>query len=617
MKKNKYISKILLVAFLAIGLFSCTNGFEEMNQNPNNFDDATPESLFTGAVISTLDLVGGEMNDQMYNNYASYYGGKGGQFPKFFFTDSGVNQYWRRFYINILTNTQKIIDTYSDDPKYANRVHIAKIWKSYVYSILVSTFGPVPYVDTLGSRITTTYASEEVIYTAILDMLKAAGDGIDVSATGDKLSSDPVFNGNNLMWKKFANTLRLKIALRIAGGFSALAEKHGKEVMANEAGLISSNAENIAMKWETNQQNWSFNYARYVYLDAADDVVPFVNFHYILNMKTYRDPRLKVIVEPSTDPITIRDTIVKSSTDLSRLIVTYPVAYFGRPTGGLVTPANWDMNADRNILNGLSNNRYCRPSKALFMAADMKYYIVTYAELNFMCAEAKLNGWGGNKTAEQYYYAGIDASFEQYGVSGAITTKGDLNLTAYKAQDGVRWSGPDSVDFDGDRDLFGAVTSYISTNPMDKIVRQLWLTSYNQGHDIWCLQKRTRLLPLIPNFSTDTSLGLVFADMPERMVYPSSEIGINNAGYRAAIQFLGGNELNTPLKMNKSYTPVDWNNLKNLKYRDNVGKTNDIKFNIEFALFYGISQKEFIDRGLVEGKGKDYEIIGTLPPALP
>jgi hypothetical protein len=109
----------------------------------------------------------------------------------------------------------------------------------------------------------------------------------------------------------------------------------------------------------------------------------------------------------------------------------------------------------------------------------------------------------------------------------------------------------------------------------------------------------------------------VFSNIPERMVYPSSEIGINNAGYRAAIQFLGGNELNTPLKMNKSYTPVDWNNLKNLKYRDNVGKTNDIKFNIEFALFYGISQKEFIDRGLVEGKGKDYEIIGTLPPALP
>ena len=249
MKKNKYIRKVFFVAFLAIGTFSCTDGFEDMNENPNNFNVATPEALLAGAVKSTVDLVGGEMNDQMYNNYASYYGGKGGQFPKFFYTDPGADQYWRRFYVNILKNTQEIIDNYSDDPKYANRVHIAKIWKSYVYSVLVSTFGPVPYVDALGSNTTTTYTSEEAIYIAILDMLKAAGEGITV--TGDKLITDPVFNGNNLMWKKFANTLRLKIALRISEGFPTLAQKHGAEVMANEAGLISSNTENIALKWET------------------------------------------------------------------------------------------------------------------------------------------------------------------------------------------------------------------------------------------------------------------------------------------------------------------------------------------------------------------------------
>ena len=130
MKTNSFKNKIFLVAFLAIGMFSCTDGFEDMNENPNNFEVTSAESLLTGAVISTLDLVGGDLNDQMFNNYASFYGGKGGQFPKFFYTDSGVDQYWRRFYINILTNTQKIIDDYSADPKYANRVHIAKIWKS-------------------------------------------------------------------------------------------------------------------------------------------------------------------------------------------------------------------------------------------------------------------------------------------------------------------------------------------------------------------------------------------------------------------------------------------------------------------------------------------------------
>jgi hypothetical protein len=588
MKKNKYIIKVFLVVFLAIGLFSCTDGFEEMNQNPNNFDDATPESLFTGAVISTLDLVGGEMNDQMYNNYASFYGAKGGQFPKFFYTESGVDQYWRRFYINILTNTQKIIDTHSADPKYANRVHIAKIWKSYVYSILVSTFGPVPYIDSLGSNTTTTYASEEVIYTAILDMLKAAGDGIDVSATGDKLSSDPVFNGNNLMWKKFANTLRLKIALRIAVGFPALAEKHGKEVMNDEAGLISSNAENIAMKWEKIQQNWSFNYARYVNLQTPDDVTPFVNFHYILNMKTYYDPRLKVIVEPSTNPIEITEFLYKDKTISEETIrVRYKVPYFGRPSGGTTALADWGLvnNLDTpNILEGISNNRYCKPNKDLFMAQDMKYYIVTYAELNFMLAEANLIFLGNDAKARQYYEAGIDASFQQYGVSSEVEI--------YKKRPGIEWG----TYFVGDKDLFGIVNSgfkkTIPTNTkldnLEKIVRQLWLTSYNQGHDIWCLQKRTRLLPLIPNFSPDTSVGGQFVDIPERMIYPTSEIGLNNAGYVSALQSLGGNKLNTPLKMNKLST-----------LSPNYWIKRPAAFNQEFARnFYGESVSDLIAKGV-------------------
>ena len=587
MEKNKYISKVFLVVFLAIGLFSCTDGFEEMNQNPNNFDDATPESLFTGAVISTLDLVGGEMNDQMFNNYASFYGAKGGQFPKFFYTESGVDQYWRRFYINILTNTQKIIDTYSDDPKYSNRVHIAKIWKSYVYSVLVSTFGPVPYIDSLGSNTTTTYASEEAIYTAILDMLKAAGDtegGIDVSATGDKLSSDPVFNGNNLMWKKFANTLRLKIALRISKGFPALAEKHGKEVMANEGGLISSNAENIAMKWEKIQQNWSFNYARYVNLQTPDDVTPFVNFHYILNMKTYYDPRLKVIVEPSANPIEITEFLYKDKAISEETIrVRYKVPYFGRPTGGTTALADWGLvnNLDTpNILEGISNNRYCKPNKDLFMAQDMKYYIVTYAELNFMLAEANLIFLGNDAKARQYYEAGIDASFEQYGVSSEVEI--------YKKRPGIEWG----TYFVGDFDLFKIVNSgfkkTIPTNTnldnLEKIVRQLWLTSYNQGHDIWCLQKRTRLLPLIPNFSPDTSVGGQFVDIPERMIYPTSEIGLNNAGYVSALQSLGGNKLNTPLKMNKLST-----------LPPNYWIKRPAAFNQEFARkFYGESVSDLI-----------------------
>ena len=158
----------------------------------------------------------------------------------------------------------------------------------------------------------------------------------------------------------------------------------------------------------------------------------------------------------------------------------------------------WGLNQNDNILNGLANRRFSRPKLDLFMAQDMSYNIITYAEINFIKAEAQHKGWGGSRSAEQYYYEGIDASFQQYGATG---------VTEYKNRAGIQW-GTSSV---GDRGLFGVVTSGISNDPLDKITRQRWLASYNQGHDIWCMQKRTRALPLIDQFAPDGATGLDYA----------------------------------------------------------------------------------------------------------
>jgi hypothetical protein len=95
-------------------------------------------------------------------------------------------------------------------------------------------------------------------------------------------------------------------------------------------------------------------------------------------------------------------------------------------------------------------------------------------------------------------------------------------------------------------------------------------------------------LPLIPNFSPDTSVGAQFVDIPERMIYPTSESGLNNAGYIAAIQALGGNKLNTPLKMNKLST-----------LSTNYWINRPAAFNQEFARnFYGESESDLIAKGV-------------------
>jgi len=577
MNKNKNYINLKLSLLIILFSMSCTNDFEEINTNEFIFNEASPEALFTGVVKNTLDLVGGTMNDQMFNTYASFYGGKGGQFNRYFYTEQALDQFWKRFYVNILKNNQDIIDSYSSDSNYSNRVTIAKIWKSYVYSILVSTFGPVPYQEALQGKNAAAYNSEEIIYTDILAELKSAFENLDIS--GDTLAQDPIFNGDLTKWKKFANSLRLKIALRISEGFPALAEQHGSDAMANEGSLISSNDENASMKWGLEQENWSFNYSRYVFVEANDDVVPFMNLHFLLNLKTYKDPRLFKLVEPSNDPITITDVVFRSGSTTEQITVEYELPYFGRPLGGNAGVEGWNLNQNDNILNGLANRRFSRPKLDVFMAADMSYNIITYSEINFIKAEAQLKGWGGSKTGEEYYYDGIEASFQQYGATG---------FTDYKNTAGIQW-GTTSV---GDRGLFGVVTSGISNDPIDKITRQRWLASYNQGHDIWCMQKRTRTLPLIDQFAPDGATGLDYAPLPERLVYPPlSEGGLNNAAYQDAILNLGGNTLYNELQMNTSYDPIQWETL--------VPELNQ-----DFGThFYGDSEDDLIAEGI------DYTII--------
>ena len=577
MNKNKNYINLKLSLLIILFSMSCTNDFEEINTNEFIFNEASPEALFTGVVKNTLDLVGGTMNDQMFNTYASFYGGKGGQFNRYFYTEQALDQFWKRFYVNILKNNQDIIDSYSSDSNYSNRVTIAKIWKSYVYSILVSTFGPVPYQEALQGKNAAAYNSEELIYTDILAELKSAFENLDIS--GDTLAQDPIFNGDLTKWKKFANSLRLKIALRISEGFPALAEQHGSDAMANEGSLISSNDENASMKWGLEQENWSFNYSRYVFVEANDDVVPFMNLHFLLNLKTYKDPRLFKLVEPSNDPITITDVVFRSGSTTEQITVEYELPYFGRPLGGNEGVEGWNLNQNDNILNGLANRRFSRPKLDVFMAADMSYNIITYSEINFIKAEAQLKGWGGSKTGEEYYYDGIEASFQQYGATG---------FTDYKNRAGIQW-GTTSV---GDRGLFGVVTSGISNDPIDKITRQRWLASYNQGHDIWCMQKRTRTLPLIDQFAPDGATGLDYAPLPERLVYPPlSEGGLNNAAYQDAILNLGGNTLYNELQMNTYYDPIQWETL--------VPELNQ-----DFGThFYGDSEDDLIAEGI------DYTII--------
>jgi hypothetical protein len=544
MKKIKsHIVKIILLVLIGMG--ACTDKFEEINTNPNAFNEVAPETLLAGAIKNSLDLIGGEMNLWYGYHNARYAGSTGGHASLGFWTTTTNNDgYWNRLFVLILNNTQRVLVEYGDDPLYKNRVELAKIWQSYVYSVIVGAYGPVPYDEAFNGSPAVAYNSEEEIYTGILTQLKESSEAITLD--GDYLTMDPLFNGDNSKWIKFANTLRLKIALRCSSGFPDLALKHVGEVMANEDGLINSNADNVVQHWGEDEENWSFFYKQFVNL--GQNYIPKMNHMFMLYMKSYYDPRVSVYAAPAELPYLFTDTLGVSASDPTHVAVQYYVPYLGAPLAGSKTPDEWDMQNEKNPLSNLDVERNYSFYNSSYFEADASYNLIIAAETSFMKAEAALRGWGGSKSAEMYYNEGIDLSFEQLGLSAGSAT--------YKSRDGIKWG----TESEGHLNFCSIASSSIANDPMEKIMVQRWLATFNQGLDAWFLQKRTRAFDWPPHFKANQLTGKKYVDNMERVIYATNELSLNGVHYNYALQnYLQGDDHTlTRLQTSVVYEPIDY-----------------------------------------------------------
>lgn len=553
---------------------ACTDDFEEVNSDPNSFQVVPPANVMAGVMKNTLDLVGGQMNNWMYLGYGHYAGGLAGNSLHGFGIFQGfVSTYWETFYTDILKETEEIIDLYGDDPQFANRVYTARIWQAYVYSVMVSTWGAVPKSDALNLNTSITYDDEAAIYEDILTTLEEAAQNMTVD--GDMLGGDPLYNGNNALWIKFANTLRLKIGLRVSEAYPELAQRHVTAAVGS-GNLIDELSEGAALQWGTELANISYMYDR-TEVNNIERFMPKVNDQFMMYLTTYRDPRTNAFADPSRAGYVFEDELLPAGGGEEKQAVVYSVFYLGEPLGSASTLPEWNLNPNDNPLMGNRIENYSLFGFEHFRARDMEYVIISASETHFMLAEAALKGWGVSAgQAQGFYEQGIRLSFAKYDLDGA---------DAYLAQDGVRWDSPAT---EGKLNFVSIVRSSIPADNFGKIVVQRWLAMFHQGHDAWCLQRRTRVLPWAPHLSPAVDAGVDFLEYPERMTYPLTEESLNPVGYAAAVAMQGPDQLLTPLDINREYTPAAWDQL-------------NAEFTTDFTSeFYGPSIDDLIARGMVE-----------------
>jgi hypothetical protein len=298
MKIYNYKISILLMAIVLM-ITGCTSSFNQVNTDPDN---PSAESVpATNILAYSLRYSADNMFDSWFDLNESE--GFSGQIAKWMYNDEGyysfrptVNtQSWNVCYYTV-SNLQAIINKSTEG---SNMWAVATIFQCQIFQVISDRWGNVPYSDALklANGVTKpTYDKQSNIYPDLLKRLKTAVNALD--ATGDKLGDgDVLLNGNIAAWKKYGNSLRLRIAARIANIDPSDAKSTFEEILGNPTTypVLESNTDNVFFQWKN---EYPEPYADY-FLTRPNEYG--VSKLMIETLKGTNDPRLSVYAKPTTN----------------------------------------------------------------------------------------------------------------------------------------------------------------------------------------------------------------------------------------------------------------------------------------------------------------------------
>ncbi|MGI4021385.1 MAG: SusD/RagB family nutrient-binding outer membrane lipoprotein [Janthinobacterium lividum] len=381
--KNLYI-KTVLTGLLFINLTSCKKDLVEVNQNPNASQNAQPDYLLTAATKVTVDTYWGTSNNMDASLLFVQHWAKI-QYTdpdRYIYTNSAFQELWTVGYSRSIVNLNQIIKL-ADQQNNPNYKGVALVLRSWIFSLLTDAYGDIPYKQAanIDQYLTPAYDAQKDVYAALLDDLKAAQTSLNISDKG--IAGDIIYSNNIALWKKFANSLRLRIALRIADRDPDKAKQVLAEIQTEGSGYISANSEIAQLVYlDSPNQNPISNL-----FDTRDDYR--ISKTITDKLIALSDPRLPVYASPTQDAT--------------------PQTYVGIPNGLLVGDA--------------SNLGFTKTSKpgTYFRAPHAPAVIMSYAEVLFDRAEAAARGFTA-ESASTLYNQAVQASLTQYGLTGNAAT---------------------------------------------------------------------------------------------------------------------------------------------------------------------------------------------------
>lgn len=527
--------KYLMMSMLA--LCACSN-FDDLNTDPDNPTKMDPDLL-----ISTIEYYpGAEWQEQ--NRYFIYPAGFMNQWTGAWSTVeyAGCGQkhtnyherLWATYFPEGIKNSVDVIRRTANDPEKVNIYNMARVLHVQLAQRLTDYYGDIPYSEAaLGyydHNLKPAYDKQEDIYKDFLKELKEAAEGFDASKPRSQY--DLIYGGDVEKWRKYANTLRLRVAMRLVKADPTLAQQEAEDAI--RSGLFTSNSDNAMVVFE-NLRNGSSGKGKgngvsnYLYgNNDANGSEIWLTCELVKTLEDTNDPRLLIY-----GAVMLNDN---ARTDVTALVKAKRSCYAAMavPAQRYSYSQNPDYPSDNSALSltvggktvdlALRDTRL-RPSKYL-TAFNAPYIYISYAEAELLTAEAAARGWDVKGTAAEHYQAGVRGAIEQWRLFGAEPSATQINTylvaNPYDATDGIR-----------------------------QINTQLWIHHILDPLETWANYRRSGY-PLLVFHNYEPSKNQSNGTFPRRMMYPLEEQLKNPINYQDAISRMGGvDDWTTPVWWDK------------------------------------------------------------------
>ena len=472
MKKNKTIIKLILAgAIVTVTTISCKKSYLDINQNPNSAESASVVELLPSAEAAIAHVVGN--NFQIFGGLWGQYWTQSPASSQYKTIDSyapAANDFdrpWKALYADALQDLSNIEKLATSESKF-NHVACSKILQAYTYQLLTDNFGSVPFSEAIQATndiLSPKYDNEQAIYSGIIKLLEDADALIDESSDIHPGSEDLLLGGDMSLWRKFGNTLKLRVYLRLAYVDPATASS-GIAALETAGAEFLGAGEEVKLNYGTEGGRTNPLYSSIIGVGGTQNLVASATA--MDYMTTNNDPRVETIYFEAVNG-----------------------AFVGIPQGAYTLPAGTIVSYPGTATGGYGADD---------ASALAPVRLLTGYESLFLQSEAVVRTYLTGD-AQALYEEAITENFASFSVTDTFTL-------GYFAEPAIAFP-----------------TAGTSEDQIKAIITQKWVAlNGNSGTEGWTEWRRTGY----PDFFTESVNSIIGAGrLPARCFYPTSEVTRN------------------------------------------------------------------------------------------